>query len=250
MTIGIDGEKKDLVFGNEKPSIHTLEGDYLITSEQMMIRSAASFEILHVYTWKTQLGKLLLLKTKRQGLIELSGPENNSQLKTIIDEIYDHSQISTIIVDGAVNRITQLAVEKKSSYYYLMKISPENLDSSLDKIRCFSLIQDIPLWNSKECSQRIVEQKGAFTERNMKLLDEECEYLVLEDFTKIFLGYSDLKQLTEKVSLYFRKTFELESLVLNLVNIEREDFEKELEKFSVQVPLLYNPYRKEVAVEG
>src|SRR4030065_941498 len=84
-TIGIDGEANDLIFDTPKPKIYTETGDYVVTSGLMINKSDALFEIIHVFPYKTVLGRLVLAKTLRSGNIELVGSEDNKQLAEIVD---------------------------------------------------------------------------------------------------------------------------------------------------------------------
>jgi len=84
-TIGIDGEASDLIFDTPKPKVYTEIGDYVVTSGLMINKSDALFEIIHVFPYKTVLGRLVLAKTLRSGNIELVGSEDNKQLAEIVD---------------------------------------------------------------------------------------------------------------------------------------------------------------------
>ncbi|MBB6478517.1 hypothetical protein [Spirochaeta isovalerica] len=241
LTIGIDGEKKDRVFGNEKPSIEAVKGDYLVTSEDMMNNSQALFKICHVFPWFTALGRLMLLKTERSGLIELVGPESNSQLEDIIGYLKDTAGIKTVLVDGAVNRITQLSAGRESAYFYVMKMTPENRTSSLNTIRTLNLLDKIPCYDNP--GNNDIEFNGALTSSVLDSIAEDADTLVLEDFTKVFLTWRELRELTERISLKFRHIFKLEGLILNLSNLEQAGVETLLRDIPVTVPYYFNPYR-------
>lgn len=242
-SIGIDGEKKDLLSGNEKPSIETEEGDILVTTELMLSGSSASFQILQVYPWKTVLGKHMLLRTVRRGLVELAGAENNEQLRLMINDIRGNHRIGTVLIDGAVNRITQLAAGDDVSYYYVMKISPENMDSSLDRIRCLFLCDKVPLEPENGWGDSSSFHRGAFTEKNLQAITGEHGTLILEDFTKLFLSYNRAVELTGKRELYFRRKFTMAGIVVNLSNLSESLFGERLKKYGIQSGIIFNPYR-------
>ncbi|MBN2656878.1 MAG: hypothetical protein JXR86_07440 [Spirochaetales bacterium] len=244
LTVGIDGEKKDRIFGNEKPSIEARSGDYLITSEEMMSSSDALFSIVHVFPWKTALGRIMLLRTERSGLVELAGSESNSQLQEILKSVKTSMENSTVLVDGAVNRITQLAAGGESTYYYVMKVTPENRSGSLNTIRTLNLLDKIPLYR-KESGEQVRHLEGALTMAVARNLGKDVEALVVDDFTKVFLPWKDLKDLTDRVRLSFRNVFALEGLVLNLMNIGPGEFEGLLTESGITVPFYFNPYRSE-----
>jgi hypothetical protein len=245
LTIGIDGERKDQIFGTDKPVIHTEVGDNLLTCESMMNNSDGSFEILQVFPWKTVLGKLVFLKTLRSGLIELAGPENNDQLQHIIEFIKESAEIGTILIDGAVNRITQISSSKGSGFYYVSKIAPENYKSALERIRVVARLNEQKSSYFKLGQNDVYYHSGAFTEKTMKNLDDSYEAIVLDDFTKVFLSYSELQHLLKNFKLFFLNTIVLEAFVFNLYNIDRLDFLKELEMAGIKFPCIFNPYERE-----
>jgi len=245
LTIGIDGERKDQIFGSDKPAILTKEGDYLLTCESMMKNSDGSYEILQVFPWNSVLGKLVFLKTVRSGMIELAGPENNIQLEQIIDYIKESLGISTVLVDGAVNRITQISSSKDSGFFYVLKINRENYQSSLDRMKVIATLSE----QKKACSQlkgdEVFYHIGAFTGKTLKSLDDSYKSIVVEDFTKVFLEYIQLKNLLNNYKLFFINTVVLEAFVCNLYDINEPDFFKQLDKTGIHFSCIFNPYIKD-----
>ena len=111
-TIGIDGETSDLIFDTPKPKVYTEIGDFVVTSDAMVNKSDALFEIIHVFPYKTVLGRLVLVKTLRSGTVELVGAEDNKQLTEIVDFLRSLNTENTILIDGAASRATQVAAVK------------------------------------------------------------------------------------------------------------------------------------------
>lgn len=250
LTIGIDGERKDQIYGTDKPLIETVMGDYLITSEQLMNKSDAQFEVLQVFPWKSVLGKMVFLKTKRSGLIELAGPENNDQLGRMIDYIRRDCRISTILIDGAINRITQIASIGNAGFYFVSRITPDNYQSSLNKLRV--------LWDlSKQDSAETISDReavhyhhGAFTLKNVIELDDSCEAVVLDDFTKVFLDDCELQRFLKTRNLYFMNTIELVAFVFNLYDVDREKVLADLDKAGIKGCCIFNPYVRNEGVDS
>ncbi len=244
LTIGIDGERKDQIFGTDKPVIRTCEGDILLTSESLANASDASFSILQVFPWKTVLGKLVLVKTEREGLIEIAGPENNIQLGKIIGFIEKNMSIKTILIDGAINRITQISASKSSFFYYVTRINNENLRSSIEKLKVISLLNRIRIFNKDTEYNHVYIHRGAFTKNSIKKIGESTEILVIEDFTKIFLDYTELKKLIGGYRIFFLSIMLLQAFVVNLYDIDERDFKKEIEKSGITDNIIFNPYIK------
>lgn len=245
LTIGIDGEHEDSVFGNPKPQIYSEEGDLFITSESMINRSDGVFEIREVFPFKTVLGKLVLLKTLRGGFVELVGPEDNKQLSNIIKYIRKNENYKTILIDGSVNRITQIVSGVDADFVFVAKISPRNIKSGVEKIKKLSLMEKIPLYGGNENSNDIYFHKGALTETSIQKIPKNIKTIVIEDFTKIFLPLNRLKSLQKRRRLFFKDIFNLIFIVVNLMDIEKKEFVETLADKDIFDKIVFNPYEAE-----
>jgi len=245
LTIGIDGETKDIIFGNPKPQVYTEPGDLLITTDSMISRSGGTFEIREVFPFKTVLGRIVLLKTLRGGFIELVGPEDNDQLSKIISYIKEEEGCQTILIDGAVNRITQVATGIDAGFVFVVKISQQNFKSGLEKIKRLSILEKIPKFSEDKKGSEVWFHKGAMTETSIQKIPKDIKTVVVEDFTKIFLSLNQLKNLQNKKELFFRDVFDLLFVVVNLAGIERDEFLQNLEENNITDKIVFNPYQKD-----
>jgi hypothetical protein len=242
-TIGIDGEASDLIFDTPKPKIYTETGDYVVTSSLMINKSDALFEIIHVFPYKTVLGRLALAKTLRSGTIELVGSEDNKQLAEIIAYLRNEEHIKTIVIDGAASRVTQVASVKNSYFYYIVKIDQKSINSDLNKLRTIAFISKFKDIDHIDAENKTVfEIKGALTESKLSTIPEDCDILLLNDFTKIFLDFSQVTELTGKLEIAYKIPYELVSFVVILKDILKEDFVKIVESHNIKETILYNPY--------
>ena len=244
LTIGIDGEKQDLISGNPKPCIYSIIGDYLVTTELMLNKTDILFEIHEVFPIKTVLGRLVLVRTLRDGFIELVGPEDNTQLANILSFIRFEKKIKTVLVDGAINRITQVSAFKKAGFIYVLKVMRSNLGSALEKIKTLSLLKDIPQADEKniENSGSFVF-KGALTSSKLNQIPPQFNNLILEDFTRIFLKYSELKALNKKRKIFFSEAFNFHFFLINLYDVKKDDFTALLAQNNLSVKVVFNPYQ-------
>lgn len=243
-TIGIDGETSDLIFNTPKPNIFSEIGDYVITSDAMINKSDALFEIIHVFPYKTVLGRLVFAKTIRSGNVELIGPEDNKQLAEIIDYLKNEEKINTIIIDGAASRTTQVASIKNSSFYYIVKLEQKSINSDIDKLKTISLINKFkPITEIDNAENKTVfEIKGALTKDKLATIPEKCDVLLLNDFTKIFLNFSEISELIKRLEVAYIITYQLTSFVIILKDIRKEDFKNMSNKLNIKESILYNPY--------
>ena len=167
LSVGVDGERTDAIFGHPKPQVRARKGDLLVTAETALPHSEASFEILNVYPSRTALGRLVLLRTLREGRVELIGPENNTQLSGILADLEKH-KAATILVDGAVDRITQAASHKKAHLVYVAKVEPENLQSALDTIKLLYAASKAPKYSN--CEQLFAAEGPAILRQGDRVL--------------------------------------------------------------------------------
>jgi hypothetical protein len=243
-TIGIDGEASDLLFETLKPKVYTEIGDYVVTSGLMINKSDGLFEIIHVFPYKTVLGRLVLAKTLRSGNIELVGSEDNKQLAEIVAYLRNEEHINTIIIDGAASRLTQVASIKNSCFYYIIKLDPKSINSDINKLRTIALLSKLRCIDKiDDVENKIVfEIKGALTESKLSMIPEDCDILLIDDFTKIFLDFSQVIELTGKLEIAYKTPYQLVSFVVILKDIMKEDFLKILENNNIEETILFNPY--------
>lgn len=244
LTIGIDGETSDLVFETPKPRVYTEIGDFVITSDMMINKSDAIFEIIHVFPYKTVLGRIVLASTLRAGYVELVGSEDNSQLTDIINHLKEKENINTIIVDGAASRTTQVASVKNSQFYYIMVMDQKTFNSDFNKFRTLSVISKFKSVNQITDieSKKVYAIKGALTESKLAEIPTNCEILILDDFTKVFLDLNKVSDLCKSMEIVYETRYELASFVLIFKDVKKKDFENLIQKNKIKEPILFNPY--------
>lgn len=243
LTIGIDGEKKDLIFDNPKPQIYTQKGDYIITTDQMLNNSDGLFEIHQVFPETSVLGRIVLARTIRAGYIELVGSENNRQLSDIIEYLKQEKKLKTILIDGAVNRITQVSSALNAGYIYVIKINKNNINSSIETIKTIALIKTFPVIDRDKMPDNFFEIKGALTNNKLQQIPDDCKNLIINDFTKIFLNYRDIKKLSQQLNIFYNYNYKFYFFLLNIYDIEKNEIKKLLGKNKIKEDIIFNPYQ-------
>lgn len=240
VSIGIDGEKEDAVFGNLKPRIACKENDWIVTSENSLANG--SFKIYEVFPFKTVLGRIVLVKALRDGFIELVGPEDNSQLRFIIEYLQNRLNLKTILIDGAVNRITQVSTSEKASFVHIFNITPKNIASSVDKVALIDAAVNLKVVSENLNPETSFEVDGALTQAKLNQLSDSVETVIIDDFTKIFLKYSEFKLLLESKNLHVKNKFELLYFVFNLKDIEANIFKQLIADKNIESKYYFNPF--------
>jgi len=243
LTIGVDGERRDRIFGTPKPLIRAGEGDYLVTSETMAAAGDLLYSLEEVFPFRTVLGRIVLLKVLRGGTVELAGPADNRQLSCILNYLQRETPADSVIIDGAVNRITQVSSAGQAGFVYVLEVSPESLDGALKIMKKLVLTQGLePPGEEEDC----FSLEGALTAAKAGTVPREAGCLSVEDFTKIFLDERELRTLMKRVTLRCRNTYSLRFFVVNLKDMRREDFLDVLEAHGLDEKILFNPYQREV----
>ncbi|MGL4788545.1 MAG: hypothetical protein ACRDCE_02915 [Cetobacterium sp.] len=104
-SIGIDGEKIDIVTDTSKPEITIYEGMVFVTSEKHYCKKRFAAEILNVSEKSTALGRVVTARALGEGKVLLSGPSSSYWVKDIIDEMLGKG-MECVLVDGALSRMS------------------------------------------------------------------------------------------------------------------------------------------------
>ena len=242
LSVGVDGEPQDQVFGNPKPQVRTERGDILLCAETALKNADLHYEILNLYPVRTAIGRPVLLRALRAGRAEISGPENNSQLEEILSDMRRHGA-GTVFIDGAMDRITQVAAGTKAAFVYVARVEPENLDSTAAAMKLIWAASGAPLWREGEkCPAPLIRLEGALTPGKIPPKDLKGGTLLIEDLTKIFLTWAQWGELKGRFELRFAAKPDLAAFIVNLYNVTRADFEKKLASAPLADRIIYNPY--------
>ncbi|MBK3516498.1 hypothetical protein [Carboxylicivirga marina] len=238
-TIGIDGESNDMIDGREKPLIHTVKGDAVVTSANMLKRSNGLFKVTKALPIKTPLGQLVIAQTIRDGYIELVGPEHNQQLEQVVSFLSDELGYKSIIIDGAASRITPIASIRKSSLYYLVNIDRKNLTKMVEQMQLISIYSKFI--KAKDTEKPYVIN-GALTPSKLTDIPDNCSSILINDMSAIFLNYRQAQQLLKYLIIRVKNEISLKAFVVVLKDIKQEEFSKQLIKAGINTKIIYNPY--------
>jgi hypothetical protein len=133
---------------------------------------------------------------------------------------------------------------KNSYFYYIIKLDQKSINSDINKLRTIAFISKFRGFDKIEDieNKRVFEIKGALTASKLSTIPEDCDILLLNDFTKIFLDFSQVTELMGKLEISYKIPYQLVSFVVILKDILKEDFVKIVESHNLKEPILYNPY--------
>lgn len=217
LSVGYDGEARDYLSGARKPTVPVEAGDVYVTAERFLRQGGASPEILEAAPGRSALGRLCVARATRAGRAALVGPEGNGIVAELLSMILDGGLASVALVDGSVNRITQIASRRDALMAYAQRIDRGNLDASLDAMRRVALLLGLPLADAlrdagagrpgaQEAADApaAFELDGALTAASAAALPKEARAVIVGDFTKIFLDYRALLAFMRTRRLYVR----------------------------------------------
>lgn len=102
-SIGIDGEKTDLVTQTEKPEVTLAAGTYFVTTEYHYRQRRLLSEICQLSEDMTSLGRLVTACVLQEGKVILAGPSSTGRIRALIDDMKGMG-VDLTIVDGALSR--------------------------------------------------------------------------------------------------------------------------------------------------
>ena len=238
LTIGVDGFLKAREIRDAAPEIRVQPGDIVLTTEAFARASSARFEVLDTLAGRTALGKLMVGRTVRAGSITLVGPEHFSLMAEVIGQVRSEGWAQSILVDGAVNRITQVSALGDVQFAFTVRADRSNLTKVSARIRAIAELSSLPMETPGPASHLI---EGPVTTESLKVLPEGTTTISVADFTKFFLEPSELFRALSRYRFSVRRGFELLCFAITLRDVTREEF---LLAVGPQAgpKLLFNPY--------
>jgi hypothetical protein len=244
LTVGYDGEARDFLSGARKPSVPVAAGDIVVTTERFA--RPCSPEILDVLPGSTALGRLCVVRARRAATVALVGPEGNSLVGWAVRRIVDEELADTVLVDGAINRITQTASMTGARFVYTLRVDGSGLDRSVAKVRRIATLVRLPLAveaaGDPAVSAGPFFLEGALTSETMARLPRDARTVAVEDFTKVFLTDSELAAFMRDRSLYVNRRIEFGGFVVACRGISDGEFAARLGDESIAALVAYNPY--------
>ena len=100
---GRDGESTDLVTGTDKPKVFLDAGTIVSVPVKLYDLADAGLEILRMTNYSTALGQIMLCRVAESGYVQIAGPVNTKDHKTLCREMLGYGA-EIILIDGAIDR--------------------------------------------------------------------------------------------------------------------------------------------------
>lgn len=238
-TIGLDGTPKGGAGSEPAPAIRVEPGDVVMTTDAFARTASASLEILEALPGRSTLGRPLLGRVRRGGTVTLVGSEHLSVLAEAIALVRREGWAKSVLVDGAVNRLTQVAALGELGFIFTARIDPGNLARVAARLRHLGRLAALPV--EPEPATGTWRLDGPLGPAQLAGLPEGCPRLSLEDFTKVFLEPVDFARTLERMAISVRRGFRLRGLAVTLRDLSRAEFLQVLGE-PLQDLVLFNPY--------
>ena len=214
-SIGLDGGQKP-----DGGLIRVRPGDILLTAESLVRSSDTRVEVLEALPARAGLGRLLLGRVLRAGSVTLAGCDHLSLLALTIQRVRTEGWAHSLLVDGAVNRLTQVAALGEVGFVFTARVEAANLARIVPRLRTLALLDRLP-WEPEPEGLR---WEGPLSSSGLSTLPEGLDSLSIEDLTKVFLELQELGRLQGRMRLSVRHRLPLRAFVIALRGLERRAF--------------------------
>lgn len=250
LSIGYDGEARDSLSAARKPSVPVSPGDVVVSAERFLRDSRILPEILEALSGSSAFGRICVARARRPGRLVLVGPEGNEGVARALTFISGEGIARTILVDGAINRITQVASWPGARFVFTLRADSSTLEKAARQARRLSRLASLPTppegFGSSEGEVRL---RGPLTAAAAAALPGRVRAVAVEDFTKIFLDDSELRSFLGGRALYVRAASECAGIVAVLRGVSRRAFLERLDEGTI-ARIVFNPYEMDAVPEA
>lgn len=238
-TIGVDGAQKARGANAAPPEIRVEAGDLVMTTDAFGRTGSASLEVLEALPGRSALGRLYLGRAVRGGTVTLVGSEHLSVLAEVIAQVRREGWASSILVDGAVNRLTQVSALGDLGFVFTARIDRGNLQRVADRLRSLSQLAALPV--ESKPSEDVLCIDGPLASSQLAELPREVRKLSVEDFTKFFLEPAELARTLERMEISVRRGFRLLCYAVTLRDVTHQELLNAVGERAAEA-ILFNPY--------
>ena len=255
LSVGFDGEASE---ADERATrIDCRSGEVFVSAERFLRKASCLPELLEALPGSTALGRLAVVRARRDGQAVLVGPERNEYSAFAIDAIRAGQWARTILVDGAMNRITQVSSFRGARFYFAARVSPGDLDRNVRAMARMCLLARLPEAGEGGLPEPAFRLSGPLTEQTLARVPRDARTIVIEDFTKVFLDPQSLSALSSARALAVEQGIGFGGFVVSLRDVSRERFAKALRAIAdrlsptacrdIEDLVAYDPFEAEYA---
>ncbi|HOX33139.1 MAG TPA: ATP-binding protein [Spirochaetales bacterium] len=232
------------------PLVSCRPGELFLSAGPYLRDSSCLPEVLESLPGSTALGRLAVVRARRAGRAVLVGAERNEHTALAIAAMLEPGRARTILVDGAINRITQISSLPGSApprFLFAVRASPGDLGRNLRAMARVYGLSRLPLEGSGPLPEPVCRVEGPLTAATLARVPAEARSLVVEDLTKVFLDERELAALRRDRVLALRRGLEFGGFVVSLRDLSPSRFSRELGDPALEELVAYGPFEARVA---
>ena len=239
-------------------------GDVVITSVPLARAAEARLEIIESMPGRSAIGQLCLARAVRAGAVSIAGPEHLSQLAWAIELALKDGLVTSVLVDGAVGRMTQAGALPRAQFVYCATADAANYTRVAAQVEMVSALADLPLdmetgasmdadrdrsvsFHSARSpkSAYILRVDGPLTESVLDSIPKETTHISMETFCDCFLSTAAFNRASQRYHLMVRKRVPLLGFAVALKNVKKRDFLDAAP--SVSSSVVFNPMGTQIS---
>lgn len=260
LTVGYEGEAREYLSGERRPAVAVEAGDVVVTTERFA--APCSPEILDAFPGSTSLGRLCVSRATRRAAIALAGPEGNELVAWAVGRAVDERWAGTVLVDGAVDRLTQAASVPGARFVYVMGVDRAGLPRAAAVVRRIAALAGLPVSPartelttalgtelapgteladaSNDSDAWIID--GALTAEAAAGIPDAVRSVVVGDMTKVFLGSAELAAFLRRRELSVLRRLEFAGFSVSCRGLSDGEFLDTVGEGPAASLVSFNPY--------
>ncbi len=187
-SIGVDGERVDMVKGSAKPEIKLYPNTLFATASSFYCTRRITSELVATTNISTAMGNVVIGKTLIEGKVLLGGASSTPMLAALIKQ-FKGLGAQMVLVDGALSRrsLASPAITDATILCTGAAVSL-NIDTLVQTTKFRYEIMTLPL-ATNECGDNQIEIDGMVTDSMLdKYINEGIKEIIVKDFTKVFVS--------------------------------------------------------------
>lgn len=247
--IGLEGEAAPGEGGGRAVLVPCRAGELFLTAERYLAESGCRPEIVGALPGSGALGRLAVARAGREGRAVLVGPDGNDRAALAISMMREAGARS-VLVDGAMNRITQASAFAGARFYFVLRVEPATAERQERAMRRLAALASLPLEGEVELPGPVARIEGPLTGSVLSGIPGDARSVVVEDFTKVFLDWGELSVLARSRVLAARSGPAFGGFVVSLRDMSREDFLRALDDPALEAMTAFDPYSARQEASG
>ena len=222
-------------------------GEVFVTAERLLPAATCLPVLLEVLPGASALGRVVVARAARRGRAALAGPERNEYLAAAAEKILEEGWASTLIVDGALNRLTQIASLGRARLFYAVVAGRADCRAAAAGLKSFLRRAELPVAAMEEPNavSGAYRVSGPLTPSTAELIPEGAGLVAIDDFSKLFVEGRDLDAFLRRHRLAVLRGVDFGGFSVALRGVDRGAFEALLGEEAAGRVVSWNAYAED-----